>query len=124
MAALPSNEVILQGVVVETPILRTTPNGRSVVALEVEHHAPTESSGQQVACRLTLITLDDLAHKGKSLQPGSVVKARGRLNQRRWIRQGITRWGKMELLVDELTAITSPETNTVANPTGLPVQKS
>lgn len=98
----PVNQVVLDGILVEPPVLRATPNGRSVVSLEVEHDTLDPRSGQRTAVHITVIALDQLAEYGRTLPVGASVRVVGSLDQRRWIREGKTRWGRMELLARQL----------------------
>lgn len=102
------NQVVLDGVLVEPPILRATPNGRSVLALELEHETLDSLSGQRTACHIAVVALDQLAEFGRSLKMGEYLRVTGRLDQRRWIREGKTRWGRMELVARQLAVRQPP----------------
>jgi primosomal replication protein N len=62
-----ANEVVLEGVLVEAPMMRATPNGRSVLSLELEHETLDVPSGQRTACHMMVVALDRLAEEGRSL---------------------------------------------------------
>ncbi|MBF0182956.1 MAG: single-stranded DNA-binding protein [Magnetococcales bacterium] len=93
------NQVVLQGNLAEAPEFRFTPTGRLLASLILEHFSRhEESEAQRIELRLTVTALGDLAEWCRTLHPGSVLHVEGRLNQKRWIRDGRIRWGQTELL--------------------------
>ncbi|MBF0124046.1 MAG: single-stranded DNA-binding protein [Magnetococcales bacterium] len=109
-AAAPSylaNELVLGGLLLEPAEMRTTPSGQVVARLEIAHHCHdgTLPPLQEWAVRMTVLAIGPLAERCRSLFPGAKIRVVGRLNQKRWLRDGQTRWGKMELVAREIETL-------------------
>ncbi len=51
---------------------------------------------------MSIMAIGPLAETCRSLEPGVSLRVAGHLNQRRWIRDGVTRWGRMELVARKI----------------------
>jgi len=94
-----ANEVLLEGRLLGPVEYRVTPGGRAVASFELEHlscHAQPDS-GLRLEMRLPVMALGALAERCRVFSPGCLLRVTGRLNQKRWIRDGQVRWGRVEL---------------------------
>ena len=106
----PANYVVLEGILIAPPVLRTTPAGRLMASMEIEH-ASLESGidhPQRIALRMPVLALDAVAEGCRLFCQGAFLSVEGWLNQKRWIRDEKVRWGKTELLAQRVTLL-SPQ---------------
>lgn len=108
------NQVSLDGVLAVDPKWRHTPSGRAVATLTVEHHATEKIPEplERLDLLLTVVVIAPLSEQCKGWLAGDHVKVEGVLNQKRWLRGGNTRWGKMELVATQIEKIASPQGGT------------
>lgn len=94
------NQVTLEGTLLEPVVYRTTPTGQTLATLVLEQVQDTlgKLPVPRLALKLTVVALGRLADQCRPLQTGQSLHVEGSLNQKRWIRDGKVRWGKMELL--------------------------
>ncbi|MBF0128096.1 MAG: hypothetical protein HQM02_12925 [Magnetococcales bacterium] len=94
------NHMELEGILLHPGEYRVTAAGRPVLHLELEHlsrhHTPEPSL--QLEARIVVMAVGELAESNRFLSPGTLLRVAGRLNQKRWVRDGKVRWGRMELL--------------------------
>ncbi|MBF0177561.1 MAG: single-stranded DNA-binding protein [Magnetococcales bacterium] len=97
---VPENATILEGILLEPAAMQTTPTGLSLATLEVEHRSDMVDVQplSRYELRMVVLAIGPLAEACRTLPPGSHLRVEGRLNQRRWIRAGKTRWGRTELV--------------------------
>ena len=99
-----ANRVVLEGVLLKTAEFRFTPAGRPVATLELEHRS--WAVGMEPALKLELhipvVAVGPLAEWCRRLVVGDRLRVDGRLNQRRWIRDGKVRWGRTELVARDI----------------------
>ncbi|MBF0426219.1 MAG: single-stranded DNA-binding protein [Magnetococcales bacterium] len=97
----------MEGVLLEPAAVRHTPSGRPLVALELEHRSTVSDTQPPERCelRITVLAVGPLAGQCQDLPPGARLRVVGRLNQRRWIRAGETRWGRTELIAQEIASL-------------------
>ena len=103
----PANRAILEGILLKAPEIRIAPSGRCVASLEVEHLSQIASESERTpALRLELhmsvVAAGPLAEWCRQLGPGTPLRVAGFLNQRRWIRDGVVRWGQTELVARQI----------------------
>ncbi|MBF0136551.1 MAG: single-stranded DNA-binding protein [Magnetococcus sp. DMHC-1] len=100
----PENQTILEGVLLEPVGVRLTPSGRPVATLELEHRSTVTDLLPLERCevRIAVLAVGTLAEWCRNLPPGANLRVAGRLNQRRWIREGKTRWGRTELIAQRI----------------------
>ncbi|MBF0454787.1 MAG: single-stranded DNA-binding protein [Magnetococcales bacterium] len=98
------NETALDGVLLESPEFRLTPAGRAVASLMIEHISEGNQSApiKRLELRMPIVALGALADQCRDVRPGQLIRVTGRLNQKRWIRDGKVRWGKLELLAQTI----------------------
>ncbi len=103
----PRNRVDLSGVLVAPPELRVTPSGLTVATLELQHLSREGAAGpaQSLELRIPVVAIGPLAEPCRRLAVGTALEVEGRLNQKRWIRDGKVRWGRTELLATNLRTI-------------------
>ncbi|MBF0629003.1 MAG: single-stranded DNA-binding protein [Magnetococcales bacterium] len=102
-----ANQVLLEGQLLTPVDYRVTPGGRPLLMLELEHlscHEQPDSS-LRLEVRLPVMALGALAEQCRTLTPGCRLQVTGRLNQKRWVRDGTVRWGRLELLALEVRRI-------------------
>ena len=99
-----ANRVELEGVLTEPVKFRTAPSGTRVASLELEHRSPGDPNSPVPLYHLaiTVVAVGELGERFAQLETGSSLKVSGQLNQRRWIRDGQTRFGKMELMARQI----------------------
>ncbi|MBF0383529.1 MAG: single-stranded DNA-binding protein [Magnetococcales bacterium] len=99
-----ANQIILQGVVIQPAEFRFTPSGSEVALLVVEHISQKDQSApiQHLELRMPIVALGDLAQKCHEITVGQNIRVEGSLNQKRWIRDGKVRWGKIELFANTI----------------------
>lgn len=104
------NHVFLEGVLTLEAKVRLTPSGESVATLELEHASESHDTLpiKRMELKITVLLLGQLAEACRGLPEGSVVKVQGRLNQKRWIRDNRVRWGKTELIANQLDVLFQP----------------
>lgn len=95
-----SNHTVLEGVLTQTSEWRVTPGGLPMLRLELEHlSTPLDLAPlERVELRLPIVALGELAETCRHIPPGTRLRIVGVLNQKRWIRDGKTRWGAVELV--------------------------
>jgi single-stranded DNA-binding protein len=108
------NHVVLMGVLVDPVVLRVMPSGMMVGRLVIQHESmyldlpPLE----EWRVRADVVVMGELAGQCRTLVPGTLLCVGGRLNQKRWLRDGEVRWGKMEIMacrVDVAAGVPEPE---------------
>ncbi len=94
------NLTTLDGVVIQPADFRYTPAGRAVLHLMVEHvsRADPAAAIERLELHMPVVLLGELAERHRDITQGQYLHIEGSLNQKRWIRDGKVRWGKMELL--------------------------
>ncbi|MEO5333128.1 MAG: single-stranded DNA-binding protein [Magnetococcus sp. YQC-5] len=94
-----ANHSVLEGILLQPVEYRVTTTGRPVLFLELEHLSRHEDPDPllRLEVRMTVMTMGKLAEQCRSLVPGSALRVTGRLNQKRWVRDGKVRWGRIEL---------------------------
>ncbi|MBF0622784.1 MAG: single-stranded DNA-binding protein [Magnetococcales bacterium] len=107
------NEAVLDGVLVEKPQFRSTPQGRSVVTLILGHRSEVSDLKpiSRLEVQMSVVALGSLANACRDIKVGTPLRVRGRLNQKRWIRQGVTRWGQTELVAQSLEPLNDSTDN-------------
>lgn len=105
------NQVVLDGTLLEAAEFRHTPAGTAVAQFQVEHHADITDLPPlaQLSCRLTVVALGPLAEECRGRFPGVRVRVHGVLNQKQWLRGGVTRWGGLELVARALQWLPTPD---------------
>ncbi len=109
------NHTVLEGTLATEPEFRCTPAGRLVAHLHLDH-ASGGSDGdplQRIELHLPVLALGPLAERCRPLAPGTTLHVEGRLNQKRWIRDGKVRWGQTELLAHQIRPM-EPDHGSVA----------
>ncbi|MEO5345713.1 MAG: single-stranded DNA-binding protein [Magnetococcus sp. YQC-9] len=95
-----------------TPVdYRVTPAGRPVAYLEVEHFSTHDApeTALRLEARVVVVTMGALAESCRGLTSGTRLRVIGRLNQKRWVRDGQVRWGRLELLALKIEILASDE---------------
>lgn len=112
------NQTVLEGVLAEPVEIRVTPAGRTVATLMVEHHSQAKDIEpiQRLEVSMAVMAVGPLGDRCRDLVQGSRLRVEGRLNQRRWIRDGKVRWGRTELVAQRIGLLELPQT--VDNPDG------
>ncbi|MBF0096354.1 MAG: single-stranded DNA-binding protein [Magnetococcales bacterium] len=108
VVALPprANQIVLAGTLADEPEFRFTPSGRLLACLTVEHLSQQEQfAAQRIEVRMGVLALGDLAEWCRPLRPGQLLQVEGRLNQKRWIRDGKIRWGQVELWAERIALL-------------------
>lgn len=118
--ALPvqANYLVLEGTLATPPEFRFTPAGRLVARLCLEHLSQ-ESAGdapQRIELRMAVLALGRLAEQCRPLVQGTPLHVEGRLNQKRWIRDGQVRWGQTELLACQIRHVVQEGEGSVVSP--------
>ncbi|MBF0189120.1 MAG: single-stranded DNA-binding protein [Magnetococcales bacterium] len=115
------NYTVIDGEVVEPVEHRFTPSGKSVLMFLLEHLSEGDEALGRVHLRISVSIFGMLADVwSRSVKPGMRLQVSGYLNQRRWIRDDETRWGKIELHARKIVALPDPnalpshDENTVA----------
>ncbi|MBF0415752.1 MAG: single-stranded DNA-binding protein [Magnetococcales bacterium] len=95
-----TNHVELEGTLAKPCDLRYTPTGIAVATLELDHvsNHPDTAPLKRMELKIVVIAFDSLADQCAVLVAGTRLKFRGRLNQKRWIRDERIRWGQVELI--------------------------
>ncbi|ABK44961.1 single-strand binding protein/Primosomal replication protein n [Magnetococcus marinus MC-1] len=98
------NEVVLSGVVVETPELRYTPAGTAVLTWVLEHRSQVEDLPPltETTVQMHVVVLGALADQWQGVQQGERVRVRGKLNRKRHQRNDQIRWGRLELVARQV----------------------
>ncbi|MBF0159871.1 MAG: single-stranded DNA-binding protein [Magnetococcales bacterium] len=106
-----ANELILGGLLLEPAEMRTTPSGKVLARMELAHHCRNSDLPpiEEWAVRMTVLAVGPLAEQCRLLFPGARIEITGRLNQKRWLRDGQTRWGKLELVARKIRTLTFTE---------------
>jgi primosomal replication protein N len=101
------NQTTLEGGVIEPPERRVIPSGLTVTRLVVEHLSEITDLPplERLAARLDVLATGPLGEFGATLAPGTRIHVTGSLNQRRFIRGGQVRWGRLELYARTLRLI-------------------
>ncbi|MBF0624232.1 MAG: single-stranded DNA-binding protein [Magnetococcales bacterium] len=101
---IPENRAVVEGVLLEPVRLRNTPRGTLVAELVLAHAREVSDLPPITRCELqmTVVAVGSLAEACRNWAPGIPLRVSGRLNQRRWIRDGRTRWGPVELVAQTL----------------------
>lgn len=107
--AVLANDVVLEATLLKTGDYRVTAAGRAVLWLELEHLSSYSDldPGLRLEVRMMVMVMGELAQKHRSLSPGCLLRVTGRLNQKRWIRDGKVRWGRMELVAIDVQVLSS-----------------
>ncbi|WP_130472253.1 single-stranded DNA-binding protein [Candidatus Magnetaquicoccus inordinatus] len=101
-----ANHIVLAGTLADKPEFRSTPSGRLLACFILEHLSQDAAfSAQRIEVRMEVSALGDLATRCRSLTTGQAVCVQGRLNQKRWIRDGKIRWGAIELLAEQINLL-------------------
>lgn len=107
----PANRTILEGTLIAPPEFRYTPAGRLVASLDVEHVSLKSGVGAnpplRIELRMPVLALGELAERCRLFSQGVSLYVEGRLNQKRWIRDGKVRWGRTELLAQQIKTLGS-----------------
>ncbi|MBF0271150.1 MAG: single-stranded DNA-binding protein [Magnetococcales bacterium] len=106
-----ANQVLLEGQLLAPVDYRVTPAGRPVLFLEMEHGSRHEQPDSSLCleARMPVMALGDLALRCRSLTPGCTLRVTGRLNQKRWVKDGKVRWGRLELVAMEIRMLASAD---------------
>ncbi|MBF0179649.1 MAG: hypothetical protein HQM03_06440 [Magnetococcales bacterium] len=105
-----ANYAELEGHLLAPGDFRVTPAGRPVLVLELEHlsrHEEPESL-PLLEMRMPVLVIGEQALICRSLAPGTPLRVTGRLNQKRWVRDGKVRWGCVELVAMEIRVLPAP----------------
>ena len=113
-----ANRVVLEGVLTALPEFRMTPAGRLVAHLRMEHlsQEPGTNPPQRIELRMAVLALGRLAEQCRPLAQGTSLLVEGRLNQKRWIRDGKVRWGETELLAQQIRCLSQDGAVAVSSP--------
>ncbi|MBF0296922.1 MAG: single-stranded DNA-binding protein [Magnetococcales bacterium] len=105
-----ANHAELEGNLLAPGDFRVTPAGRPVLVLELEHQARCEEpeSLPLLELRMPVLVIGEQALAYRSLAPGTPLRVTGRLNQKRWVRDGKVRWGRVELVAMEIRVLHAP----------------
>lgn len=108
-----ANHTVLTGVVAEPVVIRATPAGRAIAHITLTHDIRVQGLAplERLALQLTVLAMGSLAEQCRGLPPGTPLRVTGQLNQKRWVRDGKTRWGQVELVaraIDRLEALHDP----------------
>ncbi|MBF0435443.1 MAG: single-stranded DNA-binding protein [Magnetococcales bacterium] len=107
-----TNHVELEGTLAKPCDLRYTPTGIAVATLELDHVSSYSDTAplKRMELKIVVIAFDSLADQCAVLVAGTRLKFRGRLNQKRWIRDERIRWGQVELIATAMETM-GPGTN-------------
>ncbi|MBF0284263.1 MAG: single-stranded DNA-binding protein [Magnetococcales bacterium] len=101
------NRVILEGILDEPPALKSTPSGGWIAKLVLVHHS---RQGDRIwALRLPVTATGKLAEFCRTLPSGQRLRVVGALDQKRWMREGRTRWGGVELTAESVERLETLE---------------
>lgn len=105
-----ANFAVVEGTLTQPADWRVTPGGVPVARMELEHlSTPQELAPlNRLELRIPVLAMGDLAERCRTYPPGARLRAEGRLNQKRWIRDGKTRWGAVELVARSVLLLTLP----------------
>ncbi|MBF0213281.1 MAG: single-stranded DNA-binding protein [Magnetococcales bacterium] len=106
-----ANQALLEGQLLAPLDYRVTSTGRPVLFFELEHLSCHEEpdSALRLEARMPVMALGELADRCRTLMPGCTLRVTGRLNQKRWVRDGKVRWGRLELVAMEIRMLCAPE---------------
>ncbi|MBF0189580.1 MAG: single-stranded DNA-binding protein [Magnetococcales bacterium] len=106
-----ANQVLLEGQLLASVDYRVTPTGRPVLFLEIEHDSRHEQPDSSLSfqARMPVMALGELAARCRSLTPGCTLRVSGRLNQKRWVKDGKVRWGRLELVAMEIRMLAAAD---------------
>ncbi len=98
------NVVCMEGLLLEPVVIRVMPSGLLVGRMEIQHESRFEATPplEEWLVKLTVVAIGPLAEQTRYLIPGAMLVVEGRLNQKRWLREGETRWGKIELIAQRI----------------------
>lgn len=104
-----ANWIILEGILISSPEFRYTPAGRLLASLEVEHVSLESGADnpRRIELRIPVLALGTLAELCRLLSQGTQIRVEGSLNQKRWIRDGKVRWGRTEILAQNIKSLDS-----------------
>lgn len=104
-----ANHTVLEGLLLKPVEYRVTAAGRPVLSLELEHISshPEPDPALRLEVRLVVMAMGKLAEQCRSLSPNCRLRVTGRLNQKRWIRDGKVRWGSIELAAIDVQRISA-----------------
>lgn len=96
--------MVLEGVLITPVDYRVTATGRPLLWMELEHLSCHEQPDPELRLevRMPVLAVGALADRWRSLTPGCRLRVTGRLNQKRWVKDGKIRWGQMELVALEI----------------------
>ncbi len=103
-----ANRTVLEGTLLKSGDYRLTAAGRPILSLELEHLSQYDDPepALRLELRMTVVVVGVLAELHRRLPLGSVLRVTGRLNQKRWVRDGKVRWGVIELVACDLQVLT------------------
>lgn len=107
----PTNHVELEGTLAKPCDLRYTPTGIAVATLELDHTSsyPDTAPLKRMELKIVVVAFDTLADQCAALVSGTRLRFRGRLNQKRWIRDERIRWGQVELIATAMETMAPEE---------------
>ncbi|MEO5378405.1 MAG: single-stranded DNA-binding protein [Magnetococcus sp. DMHC-6] len=113
----PTNQTILQGMLSVPVDMRYTPTGRPVARFALEHTSVVQDLAplERLEVRMDVIAVGATAEGCRHLNIGQFLYVKGRLNQKRWLRNGKVRWGKTELVALDIQTTAPPSLNPPEN---------